>query len=45
MLDYGIPWSPCAQAVIVSFLSDPADRDTSCVGTLKPSSFSSVGSQ
>jgi pimeloyl-ACP methyl ester carboxylesterase len=35
------PWSPCAQAVIVSFLADPnAAPDTSCVGALKPPSFS-----
>jgi pimeloyl-ACP methyl ester carboxylesterase len=33
------PSSPCAQAVIVSFLSDRAAPDTSCVGTLKPPSF------
>jgi pimeloyl-ACP methyl ester carboxylesterase len=33
-------WSPCAQAVIVSFYAAP-DRapDTSCVGKLKPPSF------
>jgi pimeloyl-ACP methyl ester carboxylesterase len=33
------PASPCAQAVIVSFLADPAAPDTSCVGALKPASF------
>ena len=33
------PSSPCAQAVIVLFLSDRAAPDTSCVGTLKPPSF------
>jgi pimeloyl-ACP methyl ester carboxylesterase len=38
------PWSPCAQAVIVSFLADPAAPDTSCVGALKPPSFTSVAS-
>jgi hypothetical protein len=26
------PASPCAQVVVVSFLADPAARDTSCVG-------------
>jgi pimeloyl-ACP methyl ester carboxylesterase len=38
------PWSPCAQAVIVSFLTDPAAPDASCVGALKPPSFTSVAS-
>ena len=38
------PASPCAQAVIVSFLADPASPGTSCVGALKPPSFTSVGS-
>jgi pimeloyl-ACP methyl ester carboxylesterase len=38
------PWSPCAQAVIVSFLADPAAPDTSCVGALKPPSFTSAAS-
>src|SRR6478752_1027354 len=33
------PASPCAQAVIVSFLADPAAPDTSCVGAVKPASF------
>ena len=33
------PWSPCAQAVIVSFLADPDAPDTSCVGALKPQTF------
>lgn len=34
------PWSPCAQAVIVSFYAAP-DRapDTSCVSRLKPAAF------
>ena len=33
-------WSPCAQAVIVSFYDTPDHApDTSCVGALKPSSF------
>src|SRR3990172_10006751 len=36
------PWSPCAQAVIVSFLADPTAPDTSCVGALKPPSFTSA---
>ena len=36
------PWSPCAQAVIVSFLADPAAPDLSCVGALKPPNFTSV---
>jgi pimeloyl-ACP methyl ester carboxylesterase len=38
------PSSPCAQAVIMSFLADPAAADTSCVGTLKPQSFTSQAS-
>jgi pimeloyl-ACP methyl ester carboxylesterase len=38
------PQSPCAQAVIVSFLADPAAPDTSCVGALQPASFTSLGS-
>jgi pimeloyl-ACP methyl ester carboxylesterase len=33
------PQSPCAQTVITSFLADPSIPDTSCVGTLKPPSF------
>jgi pimeloyl-ACP methyl ester carboxylesterase len=33
------PASPCAQAVVVSFLVDPGAPDTSCVGALKPQSF------
>jgi len=33
------PQSPCAQTVITSFLADPGTPDTSCVGTLKPPSF------
>jgi hypothetical protein len=36
--------SPSAQAVVVSFLADPAAPDTSCVGALKPPGFTSVGS-
>ena len=31
--------SPCAQAVVASFLAAPAAPDTSCVSALKPSSF------
>ena len=38
------PASPCAQAVIVSFLADPHAPDTSCVGSLKPHSFTSRAS-
>ena len=39
------PWSPCAQAVIVSFYATPDHApDTSCVGALKPSSFTSRAS-
>jgi len=38
------PASPCAQAVIVSFLADPNAPDTSCVGALKPPSFTSRAS-
>lgn len=38
------PASPCAQAVIVSFLADPDAPDTSCVGALKPPSFTSRAS-
>ena len=37
------PASPCAQAVIVSFLADPDAPDTSCVGALKPQSFTVAG--
>ena len=33
------PASSCAQAVIVSFLADPGAPDTSCVGALRPPSF------
>jgi len=39
------PASPCAQAVVVSFLADPHAPETSCVGTLKPPSFTSRASQ
>jgi pimeloyl-ACP methyl ester carboxylesterase len=35
------PQSPCAQAVIVSFLANPSAPDTSCVGALRPPSFTS----
>ena len=38
------PASPCAQAVIVSFLADPHAPDTSCIGALKPPSFTSRAS-
>ena len=38
------PSSPCAQSVIVSFLADPTAPDTSCVGALRPPSFTSVAS-
>jgi pimeloyl-ACP methyl ester carboxylesterase len=33
------PASPCAQTVIVSFFADPGAPDTSCVGALRPPSF------
>ena len=33
------PASPCAQAVVVSFLADPSAPDTACVGALEPPSF------
>jgi len=33
------PESPCAQAVIASFLADPSAPDASCVGTSPPPSF------
>jgi pimeloyl-ACP methyl ester carboxylesterase len=35
------PASPCAQTVVVSFLADPDAPNTSCVGTLRPPSFTS----
>lgn len=35
------PWSQCAQSVIVSFYAAPRAPDTSCVGALKPHSFTS----
>jgi pimeloyl-ACP methyl ester carboxylesterase len=38
------PASPCAQAVIVSFLADSGAADTSCVGALKPPTFTSRAS-
>ncbi len=38
------PASPCAQTVVVSFLADPNAPDTSCVGALKPPSFTSRAS-
>ncbi len=34
-----IPFSPCAQQVFASFLTDPSSPDTSCVGPLKPPPF------
>jgi pimeloyl-ACP methyl ester carboxylesterase len=36
------PQSPCAQAVVASFLANPAAPDTSCVGALKAPSLTSV---
>src|SRR5262245_25022450 len=33
------PQSPSPQALVVSFLADPAAPDTSCVGALKPQPF------
>ena len=36
------PSSPCAQAVVTSFLADPNAPDISCVGALKPPSFTSA---
>jgi pimeloyl-ACP methyl ester carboxylesterase len=36
------PASPCAQAVVVSFLADPNAPDTSCVGAVKPASFAAA---
>ena len=36
------PQSPCAQTVIVSFLADPSAPDISCVGTLRPPTFTSL---
>jgi hypothetical protein len=39
------PWSPCAQAVILSFYADPGRTpNTSCVNGLKPATFSSRAS-
>jgi pimeloyl-ACP methyl ester carboxylesterase len=38
------PASPCAQAVVVSFLADPHAPDTSCVAGLKPPRFISRAS-
>jgi pimeloyl-ACP methyl ester carboxylesterase len=36
------PWSPCAQEVIVSFYTSPNRApDTSCVGAVKPATFTS----
>jgi pimeloyl-ACP methyl ester carboxylesterase len=37
------PQSPCAQAIVASFLADPAAPDTSCAGALKPPPFTSPG--
>jgi hypothetical protein len=34
-----LPHSPCAQMVVASFLADPSNPDTSCIGTLKPPPF------
>jgi pimeloyl-ACP methyl ester carboxylesterase len=34
-----LPLSPCAQMVTASFLTDPSNPETSCVGTLKPPPF------
>jgi pimeloyl-ACP methyl ester carboxylesterase len=34
-----MPHSPCAQTVIASFLTDPGNPDTSCVGPLMPPPF------
>ena len=36
---YVLPFSPCAQEVVASFLTDPSTPDISCVGTLKPPPF------
>jgi pimeloyl-ACP methyl ester carboxylesterase len=36
------PGAPCAQAVIASFLADPAGPDTSCANALAPPDFSSA---
>src|SRR5215471_323084 len=36
------PQSPCAQTVVVSFLADPSAPDISCVGTLRPPTFTSL---
>jgi pimeloyl-ACP methyl ester carboxylesterase len=41
---FASPASPCAQAAIVSFLATPDAPDTSCVGALKPPSFTSRAS-
>lgn len=38
------PASPCAQAVVASFLADPAAPDTSCVGALQPERFTAPAS-
>ncbi len=38
------PASPCAQAVVVSFLAGPTAPDTSCVGALKPQAFTAPAS-
>ena len=38
------PASPCAQTVVVSFLADPEAPNTSCVGALRPASFTSRAS-
>ena len=36
---YASLWVSPAQAVIVSFVADPGAPDTSCVGALKPQTF------
>jgi pimeloyl-ACP methyl ester carboxylesterase len=38
------PASPCAQTVVVSFFADPSAPNTSCVGALRPPSFTSRAS-
>ncbi len=38
------PASRCAQTVVVSFLADPSAPNTSCVGALRPPSFTSRAS-
>jgi pimeloyl-ACP methyl ester carboxylesterase len=38
---FAAPQSPCAQAVIASFLARPHAADISCVGSLKTPQFTS----